>query len=626
MVMALFPSIPPPSLAKLLSCIKPKFISPSAFALESKRAQVDACSSEQAVERMGEMRSQGAPLKASDLSGKRGKSGGSSLSLYSQSTSSSSSSSSDGKDTIDSHESESPVSWTSLPHTHDACDMKAREDIARVLSANVQDFGIADGVDAEVGSAELADEPNSQVIQAGDAALSGRDANPERGHVELSEATRKILKERWEKLQREFQVQLLVWRDQTMTGVLPIADAERAASMRALMEQAMRYAAEANGVDALAAALRIDEEADNRRLLNSAVKAAAEEIVNIARSSMSAPSDARPAAVDPTEDQASAAGLPRVDAECSELQPRSSQGKSLADAMAAQAQTNSGVPSSIARSAKPQPSAQGKDPARTKAAQIVDGDAQAPGSQGKSPVQAPICPKCNDAEVAAPPSPRQVARAQSVEVAAPPPVDLKRAQTAPAPASKPCCDKCDGPHPTDACPHFRKPREEHKDAWVNLGRKHPKQMGKNGGNVVVRSARCVPQPGDGSCLFHSLCYGLNNMKIFGSLRASELRKELMQFIEEHPQLEMAGDTLEEWIRRDVNSSVLSYTSRMSRGGWGGGIEMAACSLLKKVNVHVYERRWFGGYKRISCFECPQATDKVVNVLYQGGVHYDALVI
>ena len=31
--------------------------------------------------------------------------------------------------------------------------------------------------------------------------------------------------------------------------------------------------------------------------------------------------------------------------------------------------------------------------------------------------------------------------------------------------------------------------------------------------------------------------------------------------------------------------------------------MAACSHLKKVNVHVYERSTFGSYKRISCFDC-----------------------
>ena len=81
---------------------------------------------------------------------------------------------------------------------------------------------------------------------------------------------------------------------------------------------------------------------------------------------------------------------------------------------------------------------------------------------------------------------------------------------------------------------------------------------------------------------------------------------------------------------------------MSRGGWGGGIEMAATSPprrrvflggvgaarrrseLKNCNVEVYEQCALG-YKRISLFE-KNGADKTVRVCYRGGVHYDALVI
>jgi len=159
---------------------------------------------------------------------------------------------------------------------------------------------------------------------------------------------------------------------------------------------------------------------------------------------------------------------------------------------------------------------------------------------------------------------------------------------------------------------------------VNYGRKSPLQMGRSGGKFFLKNGRAVPQPGDGSCLFHSLCFGL-----FGGcsdrLRACKLRKELARFVQRHPHLKISGDTLEEWVRWDANSSVDSYTRRMSVGGWGGGIEMAACCLLKRVNVHVYERRRGGTFERISCFDCPQPTDRTIHVLYQGGVHYDALV-
>lgn len=54
----------------------------------------------------------------------------------------------------------------------------------------------------------------------------------------------------------------------------------------------------------------------------------------------------------------------------------------------------------------------------------------------------------------------------------------------------------------------------------------------------------------------------------------------------------------------------------------GGIEMAALSQMKQVNVHVYERRG-NGYKRISAFDYHVSPEKrqTIRVIYQGGVHY-----
>merc|ERR1712187_931117 len=97
--------------------------------------------------------------------------------------------------------------------------------------------------------------------------------------------------------------------------------------------------------------------------------------------------------------------------------------------------------------------------------------------------------------------------------------------------------------------------------------------------------------------------------------AMELRRQLATFIENNPKLEVAGDTLEEWVQWEANSATSAYARRMAHGGWGGGIEMAACSLLKKVNVHVYERRSAGGFQRISCFDSPVPTSMTLHVLY-----------
>jgi len=192
------------------------------------------------------------------------------------------------------------------------------------------------------------------------------------------------------------------------------------------------------------------------------------------------------------------------------------------------------------------------------------------------------------------------------------------------------CDKCDSKlHRTETCPHFKKGRDKHMDAQ----RGKPRSIGADGKIVFLKSAKVVTMPGDGSCLFHSLAHGLRSGQ-----SARMLRKEIADFILRNPQLEIAETPLKDWIHWDSGRSVASYARQMAVRGWGGGIECAACSRLCRVNVHIYEkvgkRRYSQNgngveYKRISCFNLPGPegkTAKTINVLYCGGVHYNALEI
>lgn len=184
------------------------------------------------------------------------------------------------------------------------------------------------------------------------------------------------------------------------------------------------------------------------------------------------------------------------------------------------------------------------------------------------------------------------------------------------------CDRCDGKHATDKCPFFRKDREKHKDAWVNYGKHNlASRLCEGVEAIVVRNAKVVRQPGDGSCLFHSLAYGLDGMAAQGA----PLRRDIARFIESNPNLDVADTPLKEWVNYDDGGTVEQYASRMAKGGWGGGIEMAALSHMKKVNVQVFEKHR-DGYKRISVFDSPGTAKKTINVLYQGRMHYDALEI
>lgn len=177
------------------------------------------------------------------------------------------------------------------------------------------------------------------------------------------------------------------------------------------------------------------------------------------------------------------------------------------------------------------------------------------------------------------------------------------------------CDKCDGAHETSDCPYYRKEREKHPDAQKNFYKKLGGTSSLPG--AVIRSGRVVRQPGDGSCLFHSLSYGLRD----GS-NASSLRRDICSFINKYPQTRIADTPLSDWIKWDSGGNVGGYTRRMSAGAWGGGIEMASVSIMKEVNVHVYERSG-SGFTRISAFDHPQSpeTRRTIRVLYCGGVHY-----
>ena len=177
-----------------------------------------------------------------------------------------------------------------------------------------------------------------------------------------------------------------------------------------------------------------------------------------------------------------------------------------------------------------------------------------------------------------------------------------------------CCDKCDGKHETSDCPYYRKERDIHPDAQKNV-----KRLGGTSTlpGATLMSAHVVGQPGNGSCLFHSLSYGLND----GST-ASQLRPELCAFIRSNGALLISGTPLRDWVEWDSGSTVADYASNMSHDAWGGGIEMACFSKLKGVNVYVYERSGMGYFKRISAFDCKESPEKkniVINLGYMTAI-------
>lgn len=197
-----------------------------------------------------------------------------------------------------------------------------------------------------------------------------------------------------------------------------------------------------------------------------------------------------------------------------------------------------------------------------------------------------------------------------------------------ATTSSSICDRCDGRHETARCPHFSNDRDDHPDA---ARRRPPAQLGSEPGNAYLREARIVQQPGDGSCLFHSLAYSYNHAKA-ARLESAELRVSLMDWLVAHEEETIAETPIKDWVRWDANATVAAYAKRMRYAGWGGGIEMAAFARKFACDVHVYERACHSAsfaFKRISRFEATNnagAASKrtTLTLLYCGGVHYNVL--
>lgn len=158
------------------------------------------------------------------------------------------------------------------------------------------------------------------------------------------------------------------------------------------------------------------------------------------------------------------------------------------------------------------------------------------------------------------------------------------------------------------------------EALVAALRKQPisEVADERGSGEAIVSGTVHRMPADGSCLFHSLAFGLE------ATHACQLRREIADFIEAHPSEIVAGQALQDWILWESNESPDVYAASMRRSAeWGGAVEMAVCSHIKAVDIHVYERV-AAGFRRICAFDVKRGKRQgVVNVLFRPG-HYDAL--
>eukprot|EP00971_Amphidinium_carterae_P268155 5320088-Amphidinium_carterae.3 len=140
--------------------------------------------------------------------------------------------------------------------------------------------------------------------------------------------------------------------------------------------------------------------------------------------------------------------------------------------------------------------------------------------------------------------------------------------------------------------------------------------------VPLDLAKCIPQPADGRCMYHSLAAGFAD----GS-SASMLEAELMQHM--HTQ-KVSGVSLGEWKAWESLPTVGDAALSSSPAHWGGAVELASIADARGVRIRVYQKdvvNGVAGYRVIASFGSKSADrSKNVDLLYSDGNHYDLLLV
>eukprot|EP00746_Dinoflagellata_sp_MGD_P019190 gnl/MRDRNA2_/MRDRNA2_14457_c0_seq1.p1 gnl/MRDRNA2_/MRDRNA2_14457_c0~~gnl/MRDRNA2_/MRDRNA2_14457_c0_seq1.p1 ORF type:complete len:443 (-),score=69.49 gnl/MRDRNA2_/MRDRNA2_14457_c0_seq1:98-1426(-) len=142
-----------------------------------------------------------------------------------------------------------------------------------------------------------------------------------------------------------------------------------------------------------------------------------------------------------------------------------------------------------------------------------------------------------------------------------------------------------------------------------------------GSPAKVVEGELVEQPEDGSCLFHSIAFGIG-----AGCDAKTLRREIADFIAVQSKTSLAGISIEDWIKWEHDISPRTYAKDLLRPyTWGGSLELAVAAKIKAVNINVYESCQYGKFKNLHEFPVPDAKG-TVDVVYRTkpSKHYDAL--
>ena len=98
------------------------------------------------------------------------------------------------------------------------------------------------------------------------------------------------------------------------------------------------------------------------------------------------------------------------------------------------------------------------------------------------------------------------------------------------------------------------------------------------------------QPGDGSCLYHSLRRGERELGL-PAATALALGQSLAAFVKANASLRVAGKSLTAWLKLERGGGITmdEYARRQAQFGWGGSLELLAYMLSAKRDTNLQAR-------------------------------------
>ena len=159
-------------------------------------------------------------------------------------------------------------------------------------------------------------------------------------------------------------------------------------------------------------------------------------------------------------------------------------------------------------------------------------------------------------------------------------------------------------------------------------------------NAKVFRVRVAPS--DGHCLYHAMAHGVKGgatWRLWSLTAAKSMRERIAQYMIDHPDVELGGIPIRQWVREEIGKSVRAYATEMKKRGWGGAVEVAVAARVYQRCLEIYQRadneeiaatseaRLDDGtlLRKLMVVNEGAAGERVA-LLFEGGTHYNSLIV